>query len=88
MSLPMPNKYVLHCSILGTLPTGPDGDYCFYVRRGVQRPVVDDFRVVDGVISGRRVGGGWNPLVAINVQSHFGKVDADGVVVPGVITNL
>ena len=87
MSLPpMPNKYVLHCLV--SLPTGPDGDYGFNVRSGVQRPVVDYFRVVDGASSGRRVGGGWNPLVAINVQSHFGKVDADGVVVPGVITNL
>ena len=79
-----------------TLPTCADGDFGFDVRGRVERPVVDDFRIVRwaiGAAAGGQIGGtggrsDGDPLLAVDVQRHVGKVHADGVVMPGVVTNL
>ena len=61
-----------------TLPASSDGDLGGDVRGRMQRPVVDDLRVVPLL----------DPLVAVHDQLHLREVDADGVVMPLVVTDL
>ena len=61
-----------------TLPASSDGDLGGDVRGRMQRPVVDDLRVVALL----------DPLVPVHDQLHLREVDADGVVMPLVVANL
>ena len=61
-----------------TLPASSDGDLGGDVRGRMQRPVVDDLRVVALL----------DPLVTVHDQLDLREVDADGVVMPLVVANL